>query len=606
VSELKARLRSKDAEERRRAVLEVESLDLLVGALADDSWRVRKQAVDRLAKWSDPRGAAAALVGVLAETDQVGLRNSAIETLTLIGEPAVTALARSLGPQQVHRKFLIDALGSIGDARAVPGLMRALQDPDPNVRVAAAEALGRVGGQDAVAVLIGAADSDEMLVQLSALDALAALGAVIPVDRLLRWAEMPVVRVNALKLLGLSREAAAVPALLAALSHKTRRAREAAVQSLALVIGRATGAELAGLRDQLARLDEIAVQYLARAVSARAPEVRRAAAQLLGLGSHASAVSELAAGLADPETGGACSEAIAAMGPAAQVQAEQQEPPPPGGRVEMSPAEFNALRDLFHEHCGLYFQDDAAYLLRRRLAPRLNATGTSSFEDYLRVLRYADDREAQLAAAVDNITTNETYFFREAYQLRAFRDEILPKLFESRPRGRRLDVWCAGCSTGEEAYTIGMLILDAGGFEDWDVRVVGTDISRRVLKIARGGRYRGGSLRSDDLAELRRFVEPVSDVEHSVADAVRELVHFREVNLNDGSQIAGLGEFDVVFCRNVLMYFDRQVRERVVHGFYEQLAQGGFLLLGHPEPLISLTNAFELHQLHNDTVYRKP
>lgn len=596
-----------DAERRRLAVREAESLDALIAALGDDSWRVRKLAVDRIAAWPDPAKSARALAEVLAETDEVALRNSAIEALTRTGPPAVAVLTGLLVPEQPHRKFFVDALGALRDLRAVPGLTRCLRDPDVNVRVAAAEALGRIGGTEAEGALLETADTDDMMLQLTALDALAELGAVVPVDRLLPRVDTPVVRVSALRLLGRARDPRALPTLMGALGDKTRRAREAAIESLARYADDASSPdELAVLTSEARALPPPTVNHIAEAVSARRPEVRRGAALLLGLGKHTSAVPELAAGLLDPETGAACSRAIEAMGADAVAAAHHQPAPPPGGRVDMSAEEFTALRDLFYDHCGIVFQRDGAYLLRRRLAPRLNATGAAGFDEYYRKLRFGPDSSAELAAAVDCITTNETYFFREAYQLRALRDEILPKLRAARPRGRRLTIWSAGCSTGEEAYTVAMLVLDAGGFEGWDVRVLGTDISSRVLEVARGGHYGAASVRTGELAELRRFLLPGGAGSFRVRDDVRALVSFHAVNLVDPAQTATVPEADVVLCRNVIMYFDRIARRTAVGAFHDRLAPGGYLLLGHSESLINLTTAFELEQLRNDTVYRKP
>jgi chemotaxis protein methyltransferase CheR len=275
------------------------------------------------------------------------------------------------------------------------------------------------------------------------------------------------------------------------------------------------------------------------------------------------------------------------------------------GRPEMSAAEFVLLRDLIHEHAGLYFDDGKKYLLARRLAPRLEVTGTRNFAEYARMLRFGRRASEELAEVLDRVTTNETYFFREEYQLDAFRDEILPELRQQAPRGRRLCVWSAGCSTGEEPYTISMLIQEAGGFSDWDVRIVGSDISRRALDSARKARYRRRAMRQTSDTRLRRFFRE-AEGEHQPIDRVRAPVSFARINLLDEDAQDLVGPVDVLFCRNVLIYFDAPVRERVITSFYNRLVPGGYLLLGHSETLLNLSTAFELVQLRNDTVYRKP
>lgn len=268
---------------------------------------------------------------------------------------------------------------------------------------------------------------------------------------------------------------------------------------------------------------------------------------------------------------------------------------------------FRLLRDIIYEHCGILFEDDAGFLLARRLAPRIEMLSLTDFTDYLRFLRTAgpDARRAELEEIVERVTTNETYFFREAYQLDAFRTEILPRLREVNPRGRRLTVWSAGCSTGEEAYTIAIQILETGLFNDWDVRVFGSDISRKVLTVARKAVYGRNSFRASEPRLQRRYFREL-DGKHQVRDEVRSLVSFGQINLIDESPAMLISEVDVVFCRNVLIYFDQASRRRVIDTLYRKLAKGGYLLLGHSESLLNLTTAFELVHLKNDMVYRKP
>jgi chemotaxis protein methyltransferase CheR len=268
---------------------------------------------------------------------------------------------------------------------------------------------------------------------------------------------------------------------------------------------------------------------------------------------------------------------------------------------------FRLLRDVIVDYSGLYFDDDAAYLVQRRLAPRLEALSLPEFDDYYRYLHAAapETRRAELDEIVERVTTNETYFFREAYQLTAFRDEILPALFSARPRGKRLSIWSAGCSSGEEAYTIAILILETGLFGDWEVRVFGSDISRRVLAVGRKAIYGRSSFRTSEPRVVRRYFREV-DGRHQVRDEVRQLVSFGQINLVDEPMTALVGEVDVIFCRNVLIYFNNASRRRVIDTLHRKLNRGGYLLLGHSESLINVTTAFELVHLKNDMVYRKP
>jgi chemotaxis protein methyltransferase CheR len=268
---------------------------------------------------------------------------------------------------------------------------------------------------------------------------------------------------------------------------------------------------------------------------------------------------------------------------------------------------FRLLRDLIYQYCGIFFADDNAYIVNRRLHQRLDALSLVDYGEYYRYLTACDPgaRKAELEEIVDRVTTNETYFFRESYQLDAFRDEILPEIYQAKPRGRRLSVWSAGCASGEEAYTIAILILETGLFADWDVRVFGNDISRRCLHTARKAQYGRSSFRATDERLLRRYFRE-SEGKHQVRDEVRALVSFGQINLMDEAMMRLVGDVDVIFCRNVLIYFDMPARKKVIATLHKKLVRGGYLLLGHSESLINLTTAFDLVHLKNDMVYRKP
>ncbi len=268
--------------------------------------------------------------------------------------------------------------------------------------------------------------------------------------------------------------------------------------------------------------------------------------------------------------------------------------------------EFRLLRDVINKFCGIYFADDSAYVVERRLRGRLRDLGLEEFSEYYRYLQYHPKAQAELEAAAEVLTTNETYFFRESYQLRAFTDEILPVVRgRAKARGsRRLDVWSAGCSSGEEVYTVAMLIDSSGLFDGWDVRVFGNDISRRVLRKARGATYSSASFRAMIPDYERYFIE--TDEGKQVHPRIRSMCHFGHLNLMNQRRAAIVGRVDVAFCRNVLIYFDDASRRKVLDTIYERLHRGGYLLLGHSESLVRSSTAFEITQLTTDIVYRRP
>jgi chemotaxis protein methyltransferase CheR len=267
--------------------------------------------------------------------------------------------------------------------------------------------------------------------------------------------------------------------------------------------------------------------------------------------------------------------------------------------------EFRLLRDLVQAHSGIFFRDDSRYVLERRLAPRLEALGLRTFAEYHRFLRFDPARAGELEEALDVLTTNETYFYREPLQLDAFAREILPALARERAGVRRLRILSAGCSTGEEVYTLAVLAKHSRLFEGWDVEIVGCDISRRCIAHARAGAYGEHAFRMPEAQPMRRWFR-LRDAKWSVDDAIRGAVKFRRENLVDPAALAGIAGVDAVFCRNVMIYFDVAARKRLLRTFHEKLRDGGWLLLGHSESLINLTADFELVHLESDLVYRKP
>jgi chemotaxis protein methyltransferase CheR len=273
--------------------------------------------------------------------------------------------------------------------------------------------------------------------------------------------------------------------------------------------------------------------------------------------------------------------------------------------IPMTDEEFRLLSEFIYQYCGILFRDDMRYIVQRRLAPRLQALGFGDFTTYYRYLRFDPGRRAELESAVEALTTNETYFFREPNQLMAFSEEILPILARERASLHRLRIWSAGCSSGEEPYTLSMLVLESGLFRDWDVEIFGSDISRRVLSRARSGLYPASALRSTPREKIQTHFSPEAH-QFRVRDDVRAPVTFGHLNLLDGEMLALVSRFDVIFCRNVMIYFDAEARKHVLRSFYDKLWNGGFLLLGHSESLINVTADFEIVSLKNDVVYRKP
>jgi chemotaxis protein methyltransferase CheR len=275
--------------------------------------------------------------------------------------------------------------------------------------------------------------------------------------------------------------------------------------------------------------------------------------------------------------------------------------------IPMSVDEFRLLRDFVYQHCGLNFTEDSRYLLEKRLGKRLQKHNLKTFKDYYYFLRYNPNKDQELTEVIDQLTTNETYFFREDFQLRTFVDDILPEIRKRKEvEGKQtLRIWSAGCSSGEEPYTIAMLMLNQPWLKSWRVEVIGTDISQRVLHMAREGLYGESSFRNTEAHQKMRYFNEQNG-KLRINDEVRSLVSISHLNLFDTARIALLGKMDVIFCRNVIIYFDQAGKRSVIESFFQRLVPEGFLLLGHSESLMNLSTAFQLRHFKHDMVYQKP
>jgi chemotaxis protein methyltransferase CheR len=273
----------------------------------------------------------------------------------------------------------------------------------------------------------------------------------------------------------------------------------------------------------------------------------------------------------------------------------------------LTDSEFRMFAELVRSHAGLDFGDESRFIMERRLDRRLKALELESVAAYHYRLRDSSRGGGELANLIDELTTNETYFFRESNQLRALIHEIVEELRVERAgkRDNPINVWSAGCSSGEEPYSIAMMAREAGLRPGVDVRIYASDISTRMLRKARNGVYREASFRATD-PHLREkyFVE--KDQTWRISDGLKRDIDFIHLNLLDRSKIALLGIMDVILCRNVIIYFNINTKCKVIQTFYEKLRPGGHLLLGHSESLINLSTSFELRHLRNDLVYRRP
>ncbi len=278
----------------------------------------------------------------------------------------------------------------------------------------------------------------------------------------------------------------------------------------------------------------------------------------------------------------------------------------------MSPEEFKAFQRLLVEQAGLVFEDGARERIERRLAERLLATGARDFTDYYLKVTRGPGAVVEQERMLELCVTHETYFFREPRQLRALEHEILPLVaaeVDKRPGRRRLRIWSAGCSTGEEAYTLAMLLLRSPHLRGLEPEVMATDLSQRALARARRGIYGPSSFRDTEGSVTDRYFRPAAGPDQGlweVRPEVRALVTWGRLNLWNPGEMMMVGQVDVILCRNVLIYFDREGKRRVVDALHDRLKPGGWLLLGHSENLLAMSTRLDAVSLTHDLVYRRP
>lgn len=264
--------------------------------------------------------------------------------------------------------------------------------------------------------------------------------------------------------------------------------------------------------------------------------------------------------------------------------------------------EFRALLSLVEERAGLAFDEEDHYLFERRLGERIAFRKLLGFGEYVDLVQRDPE---ELEAVFDALTTKETYFFRQDYQLDAFMAEVVPQLVANCGEYRRLTVWSAGCSSGEEAYTLAILLSESPLLRGFNVHVVGTDLCQSNIDAARRGEYRKSAFRTLPEGKLERYFEE-SGSGYRVAPAIRRMCHFSRVNLVNPFHVRAVGRVDVVFCRNVLIYFGESTRKKVTDLLFERILPGGFLFLGHTESLLSAQTHFEVVHLASDLAYRRP
>ena len=293
----------------------------------------------------------------------------------------------------------------------------------------------------------------------------------------------------------------------------------------------------------------------------------------------------------------------------------------PAGNGTFSESELKLLQVLVYQECGLHFDERRSHFLQDRLLRRMRACQTSSFYSYYRLLT-SQDGKREMSVLLENLAIHETSFFRNKAQFDLFHKVVMEELLQRKQERRdcSLRVWSAGCSTGQEPYTIAMLVCDALAYyylrnplpyetptpkplvpPPWKVEVLASDISYTALRTAQDGVYSDAQMEAVDFAYRLRYFDKIGD-RYAVKKAVKDLVRFDFHNLKT--------EFlpqrnDVIFCRNVMIYFDEPEQKRLVEKFYRCLNPEGYLFLGHAESLFGISEKFRMVHRDNGTAYQR-
>jgi chemotaxis protein methyltransferase CheR len=264
------------------------------------------------------------------------------------------------------------------------------------------------------------------------------------------------------------------------------------------------------------------------------------------------------------------------------------------------------LRDLVYHVAGIFHPDNKLRLLRDRCGRRMKELKVTTLREYFECLTVKPIRQAELVVLLNEITIGETCFFRNQPQLDALRQIVVPKIIEAKAKLpiRRLRIWSAGCSTGEEPYTLNMLLREETLPKDCTIEIVATDLNERSLTHARNALYGTYSTRNLTAFYRQKYFVPVGE-QLQVQPPARANITFSRVNLSDGARMAFMKGLDVIFCCNVLIYFDLTSKRRVIQHFYNNLLPHGYLFLGHSESLYGVSDDFRLVHLPGATAYVK-
>jgi chemotaxis protein methyltransferase CheR len=274
-------------------------------------------------------------------------------------------------------------------------------------------------------------------------------------------------------------------------------------------------------------------------------------------------------------------------------------------KITISEEDFQKFREYFYRKVGIQFENSKRYFVDKRLVERINATGARDFRDYFTMLRFEASGQ-ELQKLVNLMTVNETYFFREEYQFQCLVNSILGEITQHKKDNTPIRIWSIPSSSGEEPYSIVIYLLEHWpGIAQWDVEIISSDIDTNIIENARRGHYSARSVQYLPVPLLKKYFKPNAGG-YQISEDLRSAVEFTCVNLMDVADMRAYRKFDVIFCRNLLIYFDDLSRRQAAETFFDALNPGGFVCLGHSESMSRISSLFRVRKFPEAIVYQKP
>jgi chemotaxis protein methyltransferase CheR len=274
--------------------------------------------------------------------------------------------------------------------------------------------------------------------------------------------------------------------------------------------------------------------------------------------------------------------------------------------LAITDADFLKFREFFYRKTGIHFDDSKRYFVDKRLVERIQVTGSDDFRSYFIALRFERSSD-ELQHLVNAMTVNETYFFREAYQFDCMVNNMLDECARRKPAGERLRIWSIPSSTGEEPYSIAIYLLERWpGIHAHDVEIFSSDIDTSVLEAAQRGVYSPRSVSNLPANYLGKYFDKRADGTYAVSRDLVSAVEFSRINLSDAADCRRFRDVDIIFCRNLLIYFDDVSRRLAAENLFESLRPGGFLCLGHSESMSRISTLYSVRRFPDALVYQRP